>query len=167
MKRPAIVLLLLLFTVTLASACGWRLRGTMTLPEGLNTIYLNNQAESPILPRMLETLLTANQVNVTDSASAAQLIINILSYREERRVVSVGANTLVTEYELNAQANFSIEDAEGNIVLPPSDASVIRNYVFDQNNVLGKEEEERLIQSEMRRDIAQQIVRRLRFLDLQ
>lgn len=162
MARSIVCLLSLL----LVSACGWHLRGTLALPEGLDTVYLNNRAGTETLQRTFEELLTANNVNVANSPSAAQLIINILDYREERRVVSIGDNTLVTEYELIAEADFSIEDAQGNTVLPSGEASVIRAYQFDRNNVLGKAEEERLIQTEMRREMAQQIIRRLRFLNL-
>lgn len=159
---------LLLIAVTLfVSACGWHLRGTLTLPEGLDTVYLNNQANTQVLQRTLSELLVANQVTLADSPASAQLLINILSYDEHRRVVSIGDNTLVTEYELIAEADFSIEDAQGNPVLPESEVSVIRAYQFDQNNVLGKAEEERLIQTEMRRELAQQVIRRLRFVDLQ
>lgn len=164
MIRTAVALLL---SVTLVSACGWHLRGTLALPEGLDRVYLNSQPDARVLSGMLQDLLAANQVDVVDSPAAAQMVINLLSYREERRVVSIGDNTLVTEYELIAQAEFSIEDAQGNTVLPPSDASVVRAYQFDQDNVLGKAEEERLIREEMRRELAQQIIRRLRFLNLE
>lgn len=159
--------LFLIAAALFVSACGWHLRGTLTLPEGLDKVYLNNQANTQVLQRTLSELLVANQVTLANSPGAAQLLINILSYDEDRRVVSIGDNTLVTEYELIAEADFSIEDAQGNLVLPESEVSVIRAYQFDQNNVLGKAEEERLIQTEMRRELAQQIIRRLRFVDLQ
>ncbi|MEX1032102.1 MAG: LPS assembly lipoprotein LptE [Cellvibrionaceae bacterium] len=156
----------LLLSLVLISACGWHLRGTLALPEGLDTVYLNDQAGAEVLSRTMEELLTANQVKVATGHSNAQLVINILDYREDRRVVSIGGNTLVTEYELIARAIYSLEDGQGNVLLPSAEASVIRSYEFDENNVLGKAEEERLIQQEMRRELAQQIIRRLRFMDL-
>lgn len=151
----------------LLSACGWHLRGTLTLPEGLNAVHLNNLADAEILGRTLEQLLVANDVEVTPRATAAQLIISLINYEEERRVVAIGDNTLVTEYELIASADFSVEGAKGEIILPPTDASVVRAYQFDQDDVLAMAGEQELIFEEMRREIAQNIVRRLRFLDLQ
>ncbi|MCW8195054.1 hypothetical protein F6455_09675 [Proteobacteria bacterium 005FR1] len=150
----------------LLTACGWHLRGTVTLPEGLDSVHLNNLSDAQLLGRTLEQLLVANGVELSRPASA-QLTINLIDYEEDRRVVAIGDNTLVTEYELIATADFSVEDSEGGIILPPSDVSVIRSYQFDQDNVLGMEEEQQLILTEMRREIAQSIVRRLRFLNLE
>lgn len=154
-------------TLFLLSACGWHLRGTLTLPEGLDRVYLDDDADGEALLDTLDELLTANEVRVADQPTTAQLVINLLSFEEERRVVAVGGNTLVTEYELITEATFSIEGSQGEVLLPPSDLSVIRSYQFDRENVLGMVEEQSLIQNEMRRELAQQIVRRLRFMNLQ
>jgi LPS-assembly lipoprotein len=159
--------LLMLGMAVLLSACGWHLRGTLTLPEGLNSVYLHSESDAQLLGRTMEQLLVANQVGIAERQAAAQLIIKLLDFTEDRRVVAVGDNTLVTEYELIATADFSVENARGEVILPPSDVSVIRAYQFDQDNVLGMAEEQQLILQEMRREIAQQIIRRLRFLDLQ
>lgn len=163
MMRRALVIVLAL---ALVSACGWRLRGTVAMPAGLETLYVNEGGDSQRLASSLRDLLTANNVTVAEQESAAQLVINLLAYDEERRVVAVGDNTLVTEYELIAETEFSIEDGQGNTLLPADRISLIRSYEYDQDNVLGKEEEERLIQEEMRRETAQQIIRRLRFLNV-
>jgi LPS-assembly lipoprotein len=165
--RPVMAALLACCAALLLSACGWHLRGTLAMPEGLDSVYLNNQSDAQLLGRMLEQLLVANDVTVATSPAAAQLVISLLNYQEERRVVAIGDNALVTEYELIATADFSVEDSKGETVLAPTDVSVIRAYQFDQNNVLGMAEEQELIQQEMRREIAQQIIRRLRFLDMQ
>lgn len=162
-----IAYLLMVGLTVLMSACGWHLRGTLTLPEGLDSVYLQNDSNAQVLGRTLERLLAANQIQIAERPAAAQVIIKLLGFEEDRRVVAVGDNTLVTEYELIATADFSVETARGEVVSPPSAVSVIRAYQFDQDNVLGMAEEQRLIMEEMRRDIAQQIIRRLRFLDLQ
>lgn len=167
MGRTTILRPLLLLGLLGLTACGWHLRGTLAMPEGLDTIYVNSEGDSDYLARSLRDLLEANEVRVQDSPAAAQLIINLLDYVEDRRVVAIGDNTLVTEYELIATADVSIEQTKGEIVLPETELTVIRSYQFDQDNVLAMAEEEALIQEEMRRELVQQIVRRLRFLNLQ
>lgn len=156
----------ILLSFILLTACGWHLRGNLTLPQGLNRVYLDDEADGEPLLNAVEELLTANDVEIAKNPAAAQLTIRLLSYDEERRVVAVGGNTLVTEYELVDRGSFSVADGQGQVLLPASDLSVVRSYQFDRNNVLGMEQEERLIQEEMRRELAQQIIRRLRFADL-
>lgn len=157
--------LVLALSALLIGGCGWRLRGSMTLPPDIDAVYLQG-ANAPLLVESMEELLRTNQVTVVGGPSQAQLIIDIQRYDEERRVVSVGANTRVSEYELIVEATFSISDAQGREILPAGEASVIRSYQYDQNNILAMEAEERLIRDEMRRELARQIIGRLRFLEL-
>lgn len=160
LRRGFVVLLSLL----LISACGWRLRGSMALPPGIDVIYVQGDSELIIEP--MKELLRANRVRVADGLSGAQLLIDIQRYDEQRRVVSVGANTRVSEYELIADAVFTVSDAQGGELLPASEATLIRAYQYDQDNILAMEAEERLIREEMRRELARQIIGRLRFIDM-
>lgn len=157
--------LVLGLTLLLIAGCGWRLRGSMTLPPGMDAIYLQG-ADAALVLEQMEELLRANQVSVVDGPSQAQLIIDLERYDEERRVVSVGANARVSEYELIVEADFTISDAQGRVLLPDGEASLIRSYQYDQNNILAMDAEERLIREEMRRELARQIIGRLRFIEL-
>lgn len=147
------------------AACGWHLRGSLQLPAGLDSVYIASEGDSQELARSLRQLLEANDVAVQGTPAAAPLHINLHDYEEERRVVAIGDNTLVTEYELTSEALVSIAERDGELLLPETRLSISRSYRFDQNNVLAMDEEERLIQEEIRRDLVQQMLRHLRFLN--
>lgn len=121
-----------------------------------------DNAGSSFLAKQLSQLLQANGVALVDDNP--DMAIVLVEEREDKRIVAVGSNTLASEYELSAEARYFISDAEGNILAPESTASVLRSYEFNENNVVSKAEEERIIQREMRRELAQQIIRRLRFI---
>lgn len=154
-----VALVVLALTV---SSCGWRLRGTLTLPEGLESMQIIDNAGSSFLARQLSQLLQANGVDLVNENP--DMAIVLIEEREDKRIVAVGSNTLASEYELSAEARYFISDTEGNILAPESTVSVLRSYEFNENNVVSKAEEERIIQQEMRRELAQQIIRRLRFI---
>jgi len=156
--------LVLLLTACLISACGWRLRGSVALPDGLSAVKLNLANNPDDFERTLKQLLTANGVTLVESGETAQMVMNIGKIDESRRVGGTGSNTLATEYELEKEVQFSVEDNLGNLLLPEDTISSIRTYEFDQNDAVSMEEEQRLIQREMYSDMAQQIVRRLRFV---
>jgi LPS-assembly lipoprotein len=153
-----------LLLVALLSACGWHLRGNIVLPDNINSVYIDNRARSTELEDDLITLLKSNGVAVSQSG-AADLTIIVLEFKQNRRVNSLNSNTIVREYELTTEAEYEIKNAAGATLLAPDIAQLNRIYTFDQNAVVSAAEEERIIQRELRLELAQQIVRRLRFLE--
>jgi LPS-assembly lipoprotein len=67
----------------------------------------------------------------------------------------------VREYELIQTIRFSLVDREGNELIPPAQLSARREYTFDDEIVLGKEQEEALLYEDMESDLVRQLIRRL------
>jgi len=146
------------------SACGWRLRGTLALPSNLNVLHVDAVDAHGDLITDLKRLLMANKITLTDKASEAPFSVLIVQERSDRRTVSVSNNALVAEYELTMEVDYRITEQDKPDSVSMATASVVRSFDFDENDVIGKGEEEGLIQKEMRRDLVQQIVRRLQVL---
>jgi len=162
----AIRLIISTILVLLLAACGWHLRGSIDLPANINSVYVDNQAGSTVIRDEIVGILQSNGVALSRDMSSADLVISLLSFKEDRRVSSVNSSTIVREYELTAEAEYEIKNAAGEILLAPDVAQLSRNYSFDQNAVISAGEEESIIKRELRLEVAQQIVRRLRFLNL-
>jgi LPS-assembly lipoprotein len=156
-------LIALLLSTTLLTACGWHLRGSIALPEDLDSIYLSAEDTHGTLITDMRRALESNNIALVDSASNASYSIKLLNERSERRAASLGGDALVSEYELTMEVDYSIERGE-EVLLQQDTARAIRTYDYDRNQVLGKNEEESIIRSELRNELIQQIVRRLRFL---
>ena len=60
-------------------------------------------------------------------------------------------------------ARFSVIDADNQVTIESTEEAVIRQMENDPRNVVGKSEEVRIIKSEMRADLARQIMRRIGF----
>lgn len=147
----------------LITGCGWQLRGQTALPEGTESIFISASDNHGQLMSEFTQLLNANQVVSAKSTQDAQYSIYIERERDDKRTVSVGNNTLAAEYELTMKVDYRIESSSGAILVPKATAEVARSYEYDRNDVIAKDEEERLIKAEMRRNLVQQILRRLRF----
>jgi LPS-assembly lipoprotein len=158
-------LILVLGLMSLLSACGWHLRGSIVLPANIESVYIDNRASNRELEDDLINLLQSNGVALSQSAANTDLMIVILDFNQRRRVNSVNSNTIVSEYELISEAEYEIKDAAGVLLLEPDVIQLSRIYTFDQNAVVSAAEEAQLIQQELRLELAQQIVRRLRFLN--
>lgn len=160
-------LITLLLCTTLVTACGWHLRGSLLLPENLQSLHISATDSHGRLATDLKKMIAGYDIKLVDNSNEAQFSLAILGEREERRTVSVGNDALAAEYELTLNADYAIYGAKGEVLVPKATATVIRSYDHDRNDVLSTGEEERLIREEMRIDLIQQIIRRLSFASQQ
>ena len=87
-------------------------------------------------------------------------MLQLSDERFSRRVLSVDSNTgKEREFELAYQVAFQVTGAGGEELVPKQTVSLVRDYVFDADAVLGKSREQSVLQAEMRRDAAARIGR--------
>ena len=150
----------------LLGACGFQLRGTgnsgMAFPEAWKSMVLVTGNPNGEFSREVSALFAANGVQWTDSNSANFSLV-LGAERFEQRNLSLNSEARVAEIELSMSAQFTVLDASKVEVMPQTTVSVIKQMENDPRNVVGKAGEMRLIQGEMRTELAQQMVRRIGF----
>lgn len=151
-----------LLCVFLLSACGWHLRGSLNLPSDLHSIYI--QGASASLHQALSQQLQASDIAVAQSAANAQYTLAIANERKDRRTAALGSDALAAQYEFISSADFEFRNPAGALLGLPDQVQITRSVNFDANQVLGSASESELVQREMTRDLASQIIRRLSFL---
>ena len=119
MHRQLLITLLALLTLQL-SACGFRLRGAITLPESLSTISIEGTTEYTDIGRVLYRSLKRGGVIIT-SADEAALRLQILRDEVVRRVLSVDAAGKANEYELKHLLRYTAIDNKGQVVVEAQD----------------------------------------------
>ncbi len=149
------------FALLLLSACGFKLRGGVELPPILQDTYI--QSENPFtgMARSLRSELEANGANVLEDKKLATAVLVIHKERSENRVLSVGSSGKATEYELYDEVNYSLQDVDGKTLVAAQTLNLVRDLVFDQNQLLGKVSEAEGIHREMRANLARQIITRI------
>ncbi|GAB2191241.1 LPS-assembly lipoprotein LptE [Sessilibacter sp. MAH2] len=162
--KPIQLILIILFMATL-SACGWHLRGSVALPETLQTISLTQQNIDPVLSQTIRRNFEANNIQFA-TLEYASYALTLSDQKEERRVSAVSSDGLAERISLSISVNFLLQDKEGLTIGKPSVITVSRSYGFDRQNVAGKNAEEQLVKTELRNELAQQILRRYRFVAL-
>jgi len=141
--------------------CGFHLRGAVVIPESLKTIYIQGIDLTQGLGEELKNALSDNGVNVVKSYQKDSAILTILENKYERRVLSVGSDAKASEYSLYGLVQFKVTDGEGGILSEPQDVEAMRDYQFDQTQVLGKSDEESSLREDLNRQLVQSILRRL------
>ncbi len=150
--------------LVLLSGCGFTLRGSAELPAALQTMQLESPNPDSELVREVRRMLRNNDVTLVEEATDTIYRLGIGSEATSERALSVNANARAGEYEVTMSV--AVQLRRGTEVLGPETLSVSRVYLADPENAVAKNEEAELIRTEMRREIAQQVLRRLQALQL-
>lgn len=151
-----------ILALLLLSACGFHLRGAVPLSPSMERVYI--EGGSSVLARDLRLNLEASGAEVVDEPQAARSILRILGETIDRRVLTVGSDARVQEYELIHAVRFALVREDETTLLPPQQVTVTRDYRFDPDRVLGAASEEALLREEMQRDLSQLVLRRLAYV---
>lgn len=159
-------LLLLLGLLNLVSACGFQLRGVgdnmVAIPDSWKLMHFATGNPNSELNREVVTRFAANGVEWTDRKSA-NYILRLGPESFNQRNLSLNAEARAAEFELTMRTHFTVFDASNNEIISQTNASVVKQMENDPRNVVGKAEEVRLLKTEMRTELARQIMRRIGF----
>ena len=149
----AVALLLLL------QGCGFQLKQAATLSKSISPIAIGGIDPYHGLHTALSQQLRASDINVVQGNANAYL--RIKAYESDRRVLSVDGNGKVAEYELHEGAVFDLIASTGVALVREQRVSTKLTYLNSETEVLGKQQEEEILRRDMRRNLADRIIRRL------
>ena len=160
MKMRLLMIGLLLFT----SACGFHLRGSQTTKFNIDNIYIHSSSASKLAAEV-KLQLTSSNATIAASPDAAQYVLVLKEERFEKSVLSVNAATgKVEEYQILYTAKMDARHGDGKLIVEDDNISSSRDFTFDENAVLGKFSEEELLEEDIVRQAASQVLRRLQAL---
>jgi LPS-assembly lipoprotein len=151
----ALIALPTLFT----AACGFRLRGSVSIPYKVIAI---TGVPSPLLRSDLEMIiLTGSDSKVANNAKDADLILEIISEQNTREILAYNAAGQISAYRLNSRVEFRATDQNGVDVVPEAEIYVTRDMDFSVSTVLATDVQMAQFTNEMRTNLALQILRRV------
>jgi LPS-assembly lipoprotein len=150
---------LIAFPALFTSACGFQLRGSVSIPYKAIAI---TGAPSPFLRADLETIiLTGSNANVANNAKDADLILEIISEVNSREILAYSSTGQISAYRLNSRVAFQAIDQNGVDIVPESEIYVTRDMDFSVSTVLATDVQQQQFTNAMRMDLALQILRRI------
>lgn len=149
--------LLLLFL----SGCGFHLRGMGSVPSWFtNVAIVVEQAHRDLAP-LLKEQLQAYKVNVNTEPALAGYWLIIESDSIQQNIAGVSSSTTPRQYQLTYTVRFKLQRAKGKEMIPESVIVVSRQVTINANRILGSNEEEALLEREMRQDAVIQMINRI------
>lgn len=150
----------LLTLILSISSCGYQLRGNIDLPQELKSMYL--QGGSSQLRKIMRKTLKSSGGVLVDTIDQAGIIVQIIKEKMDKRVLSLSQTGRANEYELIYDIEFNLLDTQGHVISEKQRIEISKDYFNNQEEVLGKNNEEHVIRNEMYRKAVGSIVNRSR-----
>ena len=162
MRQLNLTIVIGLSVSLLLCGCGFHLRGQVALPPELSRTYVTGVAEYTDFGAELRQQLRAHGIDVVDDAKASTATLRITQNTNGKRVLAVDERGKVREFELFAQVAFEVKGQDKKVLLKNQTITVTRDFIFDENDVLGKSVEEQIILQDMHEDLVRLMLFRLR-----
>ncbi len=159
MRHTVIRLTLLLGLLCTLTACGFALRGAAQGGLPFTSVQLQAAQANAAFLQQLRTTLNANQISTINGQSPYTLRIG--PEQSDTRTASVNGRARAAQYDLQLAVEVSLE-RDGTALFGPQVLSAQRSYFEDIANIAGSTEEMEMLRVEMRQDLVQQLLSRLR-----
>jgi LPS-assembly lipoprotein len=160
-KKPfsLLAVLLILSTAFLQSGCSLYQTKKAFVP------YKAVAVTGPLSPELLYQLqfhiLTFINIKVAIHPKDADLILEIIQEVPNSQILSYTGTGQVSAFGLTDAVVFRAVDVTGKVIIPESEIYVVRDINFSVSTVLSADIQQQQMMTEMRKELAMQITRRL------
>ncbi|MEF1253625.1 LPS-assembly lipoprotein LptE [Vibrio sp. M260112] len=143
---------------SLLSACGFHLRGDYSIPEELDTMSLTSYDQYSNFTRMMKGQLRMSEIKLVSPAADVPNL-HLISEGVGERTLSLYQNTRAAEKELTFRTSYRVTIPE--LGSKTFSTSVTRSYLDNPLTALAKSVERDMVEDEMRKLAASQIIRQM------
>ncbi|SCC22148.1 LPS assembly lipoprotein LptE [Gilliamella intestini] len=160
MKKYLALLMLLAISLT---GCGFHLQHEAEVPARFKTISYISYDPYGRLSREIKEILHDNRVTLTNNATEQVPSLRMLSENLSRNTISIYQDGKAAEYQL-------VLTVEAQVVIAgqqtyPINVRVFRTFFDNPSDALAKTVEQDIIENEMFKQAAKQVIRKLKSID--
>ena len=138
-------------------SCGFHMRGVTDV--AFSTVFI--QGNTLVISKNLKKSLNTSGVKVLDSATNAELLLEMVGEESEKRILSLAGGGTVNEFELFYRVHYRTKVADATTWSPVQTVEARRDFTYSDANLLAKQDEEKRLNDNMRSDVISSILRRL------
>lgn len=146
----------LLLALLALTACGFQMRGYADL--SFRTLYINGNIS---ISKELKKSLAVNGVKIVTEQDEAELMMDLMSEVSEKRILSLSGTGVVREFDLIYRVTYRIKEPSQQLWDEPKTIETRRDFSYSDREVLATGYEEQRLNTEMRQETTQQLVRSL------
>lgn len=141
------------------TGCGFALRQALVLPA--QRIYVEGASATTLFAEIDRELAISAGARRVAMPSEADARLRLLENRLDREILSLTGDGKAREFRLRHDIVAEVRRMDGSVLLPATRFSVSRDLTFDDARVLGKQQEELILEASMREELTALIFRRL------
>lgn len=150
------------------SGCGFRLRGAVALP--FDSIWIEGGSPFGVAGELSRQIAAQkNNLGVTrlaTTAQSAQILMRVLTEAREKEVLGFSTSGSQRDYQLRLRFVYEILDSKRNRQNDPVQIVLRRNVNTVESQLTAKEQEDVVLFKEMQSDLVQQVLSRLRSVNV-
>jgi len=139
------------------TGCGFHMSGLAELP--FKSIYI--QGNTLAISKKLKKSFHTNGVTILESADNADLLLELMSEENEKRILSISGKGVVNEYEIFYRVHYRTKHIEDPTWSQVNTIETRRDYSYNDADLLAKQLEEKKLNESMQNDAISSLMRRL------
>lgn len=144
------------------AGCGFHLRDALQLPTDLGPVAVTApDPYSPLAASLAHSLENAGATPAGADAVEQAAKLEVLSEKWADIPIAIDNLGRAQEYSLRYAVVFRLRKGEDNVLVPQQAVELSRDYVAPASDSIGRNSERELLVTEMRRDMAASILRRI------
>lgn len=148
----------------LLAGCGFHAAGTRPLPDPLKRVRIDMvqpyRVSEPPVETSLRDRLARRGAKIETKDEDGVTLIRLSELKESREVLSVGADGKALEYELILRVRYEVRTGQ-HVWIPPSQIEARRDYSFNAQQVLPKEQEAERLREYLEDELAELLLLRI------
>lgn len=161
--RAFLLLPLTSLLMVLLTGCGFQVRG---YDLGLPFSAIAVESNSTVGDEVRQIIATQSSILLVQDPAKAQVVLHVIAESLDRSVVAFSSAGRPREIQLRLRVLYRVTDNLAIELSPQQEIAQSRDISVSESEILAVRSAEDFVVNDMKRDIAQQIVRRLRAVRL-
>lgn len=142
------------------AACGFHLRGSAAMPQGMQRVHLTVGGNGDFQRKLARALLASN-VTLEDNPGPGIAELHVPAQNFDVQMLTVNGAAQVTEFAVRLHVVFGAIDSEGKVIAPQQAFDLQREYSYDASQPVGTQSQMEQIQGSLIDDAVQAVLFRL------
>jgi LPS-assembly lipoprotein len=142
------------------AACGFHLRGSAAMPQGMERVHLTVGGGGDFQRKLARALLASN-VTLEDKAGPGIAELHVPAQNVTVQSLTINGAAQVTEFAVRLHVVFTASNADGKVLVPEQAIDMQREYSYDASQPVGTQSQIEQIQDSLIDDAVQAMLFRL------
>lgn len=160
-RGSTVMTLLLLFCLTLAGCCGFKMRGDLNVPPYLKTVYITPNEPYEPLQQSIRAQLKAHNVKILQQPKDNIAVLQLGKPTSNEQVLAVGSSGEVQRYQLSVSVSYTLTVPGANKLNLQRSITRTRELNRSNNMLLSNEGEAQVVKRELLHETVQEILRQI------